>query len=187
MFADLLHLHEEVARHRHTARWDTVKTLFGPSTGKMIEELTEDGTVPADGPARVFRQREHFQTDLLELAVACVAVHAVLGRLAFLLRAADQTGLAYERFLLVRDCYPEDPEEAPDDLLAALVVAWQQPEWEQALIALVAREAASRLGTARPDPRLLVRVRRHLGAFLVLAQEGFAANCCSRLSGADEA
>ncbi len=129
----------------------TVEALLGPRLGERLRDMNRAATEFQ----RSVCQLLDFGTPQAvppEIAVACVAAHALLLRAAILLRA--------DRTVWVGP-----------DLLGALVDATHEDDPDKALHDLVHREAEAWLNTENPGPALTGCVTSHLGRFRELARE----------------
>jgi hypothetical protein len=135
--------------------------MIGSYLGHIVDRLTRTGTTLNDAVLAVFDPES--KHDPHDLAINCVLAHAVLGRFEALL-----DGPMNGQFM------------RHQDLLDALRGALMRPdpqEAQEAMVALVAREAAARLGDSRPSEDLLRRVRERIGGFYALATEARRLAC----------
>src|SRR5262245_60654810 len=172
MLSDLTTRRDGLWPYRFTTKWDDALQGLTPYPRGLVQRFMRPGV---DGPAAICQalglpaqpQGEEAE-DPQFLAVGCVLVHAALDLLTELLSEPEsQAGRAYE--LYFREDYPLGGYDTPATLVEAIAQASGQGE--QALVALVAREASSRLGLPQPSPSLTEQAARHIESFKLLGHE----------------
>lgn len=186
MIGDLEGLAQWVSTATDRDKRDEALRKLGPFPARIVTEITKPGVNLLECVCRLFPIDQNTSGrngsarsvlgHLYHVAVACVAVHAVLSRFGMLLRLrGSHSSSAYEVFDAIND--GRKPSvlrfDAEGDFLDAVVEALCSDSPEDAIVELVANEAASRLGLKALDSRLREYVHRHVGLFVALGLEGY--------------